>query len=102
MPASRSSAGKSGVSTSGRLVEPGAATTTPVAEAMTPDPVTVRIDDPISDAIAAKLGDAFRHLPVTKDGRVVGLLSYRDIPPEYLMMFERFREMHAARAADDA
>lgn len=30
--------------------------------------------------------------------QVVGLLSYRDIPAEYVMMFERFREMQGARA----
>ncbi|MDJ0821981.1 MAG: CBS domain-containing protein [Paracoccaceae bacterium] len=73
---------------------------TTAADVMTADPVTVDIDDAISDALAAKLGDAFRHLPVLEDGRVVGLLSYRDIPPEYVMMFEHFREMSTARADD--
>ena len=73
---------------------------TPAAEVMTSDPVTVEIDDPISDALAAKLGDAFRHLPVMENGQVVGLLSYRDIPPEYSMMFERFREMSSASPDD--
>lgn len=71
-----------------------------VADVMTKDPVTVDIDDAISDALATKLGDVFRHLPVMDAGHVVGLLSYRDIPPEYLMMFERFREMSSARADD--
>ncbi|MDJ0825290.1 MAG: CBS domain-containing protein [Rhodobacter sp.] len=71
---------------------------TSVADIMTREPVTVEIDDPISDALAAKLGDAFRHLPVMENGRVVGLLSYRDIPPQYAMMFEHFREMASARA----
>ncbi len=75
---------------------------TPAASVMTRDPVTVGIDDPISDALAAKLGDAFRHLPVMENGRVVGLLSYRDIPPEYVMMFEHFREMAASRADDSS
>lgn len=74
--------------------------TTPVAQVMTPDPVRVGIDDRISDALAAKLGDAFRHLPVMDGGRVVGLLSFRDIPAEYVMMFERFREMSQAHADD--
>jgi len=74
---------------------------TSVADVMTRDPVTVGIEDSISDALAAKLGDAFRHLPVLENGSVVGLLSYRDIPPEYAMMFERFREMSAAHADDD-
>ena len=84
-----------------RLVAPGRpAATTPVAEIMTADPVTLDIDDPVSGALAAKLGDAFRHLPVVDSGRVVGVLSYRDIPAEYVMLFERFREMSTARADD--
>lgn len=70
---------------------------TAAAAIMTREPVIVNIDDPISDALAAKLGDAFRHLPVEENGQVVGLLSYRDIPPEYAMMYERFREMSSAR-----
>lgn len=73
---------------------------TSAAEVMTREPVTVEVDDAISDALAAKLGDAFRHLPVMENGHVVGLLSYRDIPPEYVMMFEHFREMSSARADD--
>lgn len=71
---------------------------TPVRAVMTTDPVTVGVDDAVSNALAARLGDAFRHLPVMEGDRVVGLLSYRDIPAEYVMMFERFREMHGARA----
>ncbi|MBA86270.1 CBS domain-containing protein [Thalassobius sp. S69A] len=69
-----------------------------VREVMTADPVTVGIDDAVSDTLAARLGDAFRHLPVMDGEKVVGLLSYRDIPTEYVMMFERFREMQGARA----
>ena len=74
------------------------ANTTPARAIMTEDPVTVEIDDAVSDALAAKLGDAFRHLPVMEAGQLVGLLSYRDIPAEYVMLFERFREMSTARA----
>jgi CBS domain-containing protein len=68
------------------------------SDVMTVEPVTVNVDDAISDALAAHLGDWFRHLPVMDNGKVVGLLSYRDIPAEYVMMFERFREMSAAKA----
>ena len=76
--------------------------TATAAEVMTPNPVTVDIEDKVSDALAAKLGDAFRHLPVMEAGRLAGLLSYRDIPAEYVMMFERFREMSTAHADDPA
>ena len=71
---------------------------TQASAVMTADPVTVGIDDAVSDALAAKLGDAFRHLPVMEGDQLVGLLSYRDIPAEYVMLFERFREMSTARA----
>jgi CBS domain-containing protein len=69
-----------------------------VAQVMTPAPVTVDIDDSLSDALAARIGGRFRHLPVMEGGRVVGLLSYRDIPAEYLAMFERFHEMSTSKA----
>ncbi|SDK62397.1 CBS domain-containing protein [Aliiruegeria lutimaris] len=69
-----------------------------VSEIMTAAPVTVDIEDPISDALAMKLGNAFRHLPVMEEGRLVGLLSYRDIPTEYVILYERFREMSGANS----
>ena len=74
------------------------ADTTTARDVMTADPITVQIDDSFSDALMAKLGENFRHLPVMDGDRVIGLLSYRDIPAEYVMMFERFREMSSARA----
>ncbi len=67
---------------------------------MTAEPVTLSIEEPVSGALAAKLGDAFRHLPVVDGETVVGLLSYRDIPAEYVMLYERFLEMSTARADD--
>ena len=86
-----------------RGVAQGLASDSATAEdVMTRDPVTVDIDDAISDALAAKLGDAFRHLPVMENGALVGILSFRDIPAEYVMMFERFREMSSAHADDGA
>ncbi|MGX9352125.1 CBS domain-containing protein [Shimia sp. W99] len=86
-----------------RGVAQGLASDTATADqVMTPNPVTVDIDDAISDALAAKLGDAFRHLPVMENGTLVGILSFRDIPAEYVMMFERFREMSSAHADDGA
>ncbi|WP_323786303.1 CBS domain-containing protein [Thalassovita sp.] len=71
---------------------------TPVGTAMTADPVTIDIDDAVSEALVVRLGETFRHLPVMEAGQLVGLLSYRDIPAEYAMLYERFREMSGARA----
>lgn len=75
---------------------------TQVDQIMTRDPVTIDIGNAISQALLAKLGDQFRHLPVTENSRAVGVLSYRDIPAEYVMMFERFREMRAPQTDDPA
>ncbi|PIE13384.1 MAG: hypothetical protein CSA70_05715 [Rhodobacterales bacterium] len=72
--------------------------TTTVADIMTADPVTIDINDAVSNALAAKLGNNFRHLPVMENGRIAGLLSFRDIPAEYVMLYERFREMTMSRA----
>lgn len=72
--------------------------TTPARAVMTENPVTVALDAPIVDTLHAHLGEDFRHLPVLDGDRPVGLLSYRDIPQEYQMMFERFREMTGATA----
>lgn len=74
---------------------------TTVFEVMTPDPVVVDVGDAISDALVARLGERFRHLPVLEAGHVVGLLSYRDIPAKHVMMYEHFREMAAAHADQD-
>ena len=72
--------------------------TTTVAQAMTPDPVTVRADQGLADAIHHMEAGHFRHLPVLDDsGACVGLLSIRDIPSEYRMMVERFREMQSGQ-----
>ncbi len=52
-------------------------------EVMTPDPQTIDIDAPVADAFKLMFKGGFRHLPVLQEGRLVGILSLRDIPPEY-------------------
>jgi CBS domain-containing protein len=51
----------------------------PVEAVMTPSPVTVEQDAPLADAAGALLEGGFRHLPVLGDGRLVGMLSERDL-----------------------
>jgi len=65
---------------------------TRVAEIMTPDPVTVQSDTKVADAMEAMVTGGFRHLPGMEGDRVAGMLSMRDIPTEYRLMFERFTE----------
>jgi CBS domain-containing protein len=67
-------------------------------DVMTKDLIMVGINEPISEALANRIGGHFRHLPVMDGNTPLGVLSYRDIPAEHMMLFERFREMRRARA----
>ena len=51
----------------------------PVSEHMTPDPVQLEIGTPIAYALNRMHVGDFRHLPVTKEGRLVGVISLRDV-----------------------
>ena len=44
---------------------------------MTPDPLTVEPDTTVEAAAKIMLDHNFRHLPVVKDGRVLGIVSLR-------------------------
>jgi len=52
-------------------------------EVMTADPATIDIDDTASRALALMRDGGFRHVPVTSAGKLVGIVSLRDIPPEH-------------------
>lgn len=51
----------------------------PVSEFMTPDPVTLDAGASIAFALNRMATGDFRHLPVTTEGRVVGIVSVKDI-----------------------
>jgi CBS domain-containing protein len=44
---------------------------------MTPDPVTIEPNLTIDEAAAIMFDNNFRHLPVVKDGRPLGIVSLR-------------------------
>jgi CBS domain-containing protein len=48
-----------------------------VRQWMTTDPVTIDPDTPIEDAAKIMFDRNFRHLPVVKDGRPLGIVSLR-------------------------
>lgn len=52
---------------------------TPVAEVMTSRVATVSPDDSSDSAMMRMREGGFRHLPIVKDGRVLGMLSVRDL-----------------------
>lgn len=51
---------------------------TPLWEVMTPDPTTLSPDQTTIDALHLMRAGGFRHLPLLKNGRIVGLVSRSD------------------------
>jgi CBS domain-containing protein len=53
--------------------------TTPVAHVMTRSPITIHSSMTIEEVMDLHSGKHFRHLPVVENGRVIGMISVRDI-----------------------
>ncbi len=63
-----------------RVALPGLdARTTPVSKVMTPNPVVVDAGDPCSTCMRLMKQANCRHLPVVSEGRLVGMISLRDL-----------------------
>jgi Predicted signal-transduction protein containing cAMP-binding and CBS domains len=54
-------------------------TTLPVAGYMTDDPIVASPDDGVEEVVARMLTIGVRHLPVVENGRVLGVVSVRDL-----------------------
>ncbi|MBI5380275.1 MAG: CBS domain-containing protein [Opitutae bacterium] len=52
---------------------------TPIAHVMTRDPVTIDAASTVEEVMDQHTGRHFRHLPVMDHGRLIGVLSVRDI-----------------------
>ena len=77
------------------------ATRTRVAEVMTPNPITIPADLPFGSALVVMHREGFRHLPVVKDGKTVGIISARSALDPELEEFasEASRRKHFAQRA---
>ena len=53
--------------------------TTPLAKVMTHNPQTTQPDRPFGHALHLMYEGGFRHVPVTEHGRLVGMVSARDV-----------------------
>ena len=51
----------------------------PVRDFMTPDPVMLELDTPMAYALNIMSTRDFRHLPVKREGLVIGIVSLRDV-----------------------
>jgi CBS domain-containing protein len=50
-----------------------------VAELMTPDPIAIGPDDSLGECMNLMTDHKFRHLPVMKDGQLIGIISIGDV-----------------------
>jgi citrate synthase len=57
----------------------GDASVTKVSEWMTEDPDVVGSDEPVGDALTRLNDRRYRHIPVADDGRLIGIVSARDL-----------------------
>ena len=53
---------------------------TRLAEVMTPDPDTIGGSAPVAEAVRRMDEGCYRHLPVLEGGRILGVVSLRDVP----------------------
>jgi CBS domain-containing protein len=74
---------------------------TSVAEIMTENPKTVNYDDSLAVALEIMSTGGFHHVPVLQQGKTIGLISSDDIPEEYRMMLERFKEIRGGGLSPD-
>ncbi len=69
-----------------------------LSDVMTRNPRTVEHSAPTVEALRAMQRGGFRHLPVTKAGRIAGILSLRDFASSDLLEIERAQDLERAIA----
>jgi len=62
-----------------RVLAQGRDATEPVASIMTADPLTLDVSSPVLEGILAMAGRGIHHLPLTRDQRIVGMVTTRDL-----------------------
>lgn len=69
------------------------AATTPLAAVMTPNPTTMSPDQSTFEALRLMRAGGFRHVPLVKDGRIVGLVSRGDFHALQQQQHEEERDL---------
>ena len=78
----------------GRVIAAGKnGTTTTLGEVMTPDPDTMPPEATALDALRLMWDGGFRHVPVIKDGRIVGIVSRGDFKDTERERLDEEREL---------
>jgi CBS domain-containing protein len=69
-----------------------------LSEVMTSKPQTVEVTASTTEALRIMQSGGFRHLPVTRSGKIVAVLSLRDFASSDLMEIERGQDLERAIA----
>jgi CBS domain-containing protein len=67
-----------------------------VREIMTPDPVFAMEDTPLQEVAQTMLDEMVRRVPITRGGRVVGIVSASDIVRAYLGLVDELAKVKAS------
>jgi CBS domain-containing protein len=73
-------------------------TSTPISRVMTSDPNTISADADLEAALQLMSKSNIRRVPVTQDGKLVGLLSSADLAVEIKQEIDRFLSLEEAIA----
>ncbi len=63
----------------GRVTLAGMPLATPISAVMTPQPATLPADAPVADALVLMARQGIHHIPLVRDGRLVGVVSEKDV-----------------------
>lgn len=67
-----------------------------VEQAMTGEVKSLPADGSLAEAIEIMKSGGFHHVPIVADGLVIGMLSNDDIPEEYRLLLEQFKEFRGS------
>lgn len=85
-----------------KVAEPQASVEAPVSSVMTPDPVTLEEDATLADAAIQMARYGIRHIVVTRDGRLAGVVSERDLFALQRVSLRRTAErIHVSDSVDE-
>ncbi|HUX31360.1 MAG TPA: DUF294 nucleotidyltransferase-like domain-containing protein [Thiobacillus sp.] len=62
-----------------RVTLAGVPLATPISAVMTPDPATLSVDAPVADALVLMARQGIHHIPLVREGKLVGVVSEKDI-----------------------
>jgi CBS domain-containing protein len=76
-----------------RVLAAGKSTKTKLHEVMTPNPDTMSQDQTAIDALRLMWDGGYRHLPVIKDGKIVGVVSRGDFKSDEQIRLDEERDI---------